>query len=128
MILILSGSILNQVVGQIVFMTIVAFQVGVANRQIDGGFFMNVVSVVVSIFILFIYCYFGESVTVNFSKYCDSLYESKWYNLSANNQKIVMLMIQNSHRPLYFHGFHFVVLNLGTFGKVKLVLFKCTIR
>lgn len=55
----------------------------------------------------------------------DCLYESNWQALSVNLQKYIQLMIQNSQKSVFYHGFGMVKLDLMTFTKVK-ELFKIT--
>lgn len=52
---------------------------------------------------------------LNMSSY---LYESNWLNLPIDLQKKLVLMIGNMNRPLYYHGFGIVILELETFAKV----------
>lgn len=51
----------------------------------------------------------------------DCLYNAKWYELTCGMQKDVMFLIQNMQRPIYYHGFGIIVLNLETFIKVKII-------
>lgn len=69
---------------------------------------------------VFVYCYFGKCATESFRKMVDCIYESKWHELPIKLQKSLMLMIQNSQKPLYYHGFGFFVLNLENFTDVSL--------
>lgn len=71
---------------------------------------------------IFVYCYFGKIATYSFSKMADLLYELNWNELPIRHQKYVILMIANMQRPLYYHGFHVITLNLETFTKVMFVL------
>lgn len=68
---------------------------------------------------LFVYCYFGKLATESFLNMSDGLYQSNWFKLPVNLQKYFVPMIQNTQRPLYYHGFGIAVLNLETFTKVK---------
>ena len=70
--------------------------------------------------VMFVYCYFGKIATESYSTMADSTYEINWHDLPVRHQKYVMIMIQNMQRPLYYHGFGVVVLNLETFTKVMI--------
>lgn len=69
----------------------------------------------------FIYCYFGKLATKSFEDMPDLLYESNWQTFPIRLQKYIILMIGNMQRPLYYHGFGMVLLDLGTFSKVRVV-------
>lgn len=57
--------------------------------------------------------------TDNFEKMADCLYESNWPDLPIHLQKYFILMIENTQRPIFYHGFNMIKLNLETFGKVR---------
>lgn len=69
---------------------------------------------------LSIFCYLGAFVSHTSSNYCGCLYESKWYNLSIEQQKYIILMIGNAERQLSFDGLKIIDLNLETLVKVNL--------
>lgn len=66
----------------------------------------------------FLFCYFGKVATESFEDMGDCLYECNWQVLPVHFQKHLILIIANMQRPIYFHGFGMVYLNLGTFTKV----------
>lgn len=68
---------------------------------------------------IFLYCYFGKLATESFEEMSNSLYESNWYKLPIKQQKYILLMMVNAKRPLYYHGFGIVILNLETFCNVR---------
>lgn len=68
---------------------------------------------------LFLYCYYGKSSTEISLKYADYLYESNWIELPNDLKKYFILMITSMERPLFYHGFHVVRLNLETFAAVS---------
>lgn len=68
---------------------------------------------------LFFYCYFAVSATNSFLRMADCLYECNWYEVPVDLQKAFIVMIQNIHQPIYYHGFGIVFLNLETFTKVS---------
>lgn len=68
---------------------------------------------------LFFYCYFGKSATEAFLKFGDRLFESKWSKLPIELQKLFILAIAKAQRPLFYHGFNIIRLNLVTFTKVR---------
>lgn len=66
----------------------------------------------------FLYCYFGNLSTESFLRIPDWLYASKWYNLINDQQKFYIMMIANSQRSLFFHGFGLANLTLETYSTV----------
>lgn len=68
---------------------------------------------------MFVYCFFGKMATESFEQMSICLYESNWTEFSVDLQKYIMLMIQNSQRTLFYHGFGIINLDLMTFCKVS---------
>lgn len=69
--------------------------------------------------ILCFYCYFGAQATKSFQQMADSLYASNWPDLPVALQKYVIVMIANMQKPLYYHGFNMINLDLKTFIAVS---------
>lgn len=67
---------------------------------------------------LFFYCYFGKLSAESFEKMADCVYEMRWQMLPLRLQKYVVVMIENTQKPLYYHGFKIIKLQLNTFVKV----------
>lgn len=68
---------------------------------------------------LLVYCYFGKMTTDSYRKMSDCVFEMNWPELPNQLQKFIILMIENMQRPLYYHGFGIVNLDLETFAKVS---------
>lgn len=68
---------------------------------------------------LFLFSFFGKMATESYEKMSNSLFESDWQNLSINLQKYLLLMIRNAQRPLHYHGFRVISLDLETFSEVS---------
>lgn len=97
----------------------------------DMGFDVSILVVALSAcaIVPFSYCYFGKMTTDAYASMPDRLFESNWQQLSINLQKYVILMIGNMHKPLFYHGYGILILNLETFRDVramknKILLFK----
>lgn len=65
-------------------------------------------------------CYFGEMSTQSHVEMSDGLNTFDWHELPVNLQKYFLLMIMNAQRPIYYHGFNLIVLNLETFLDVNI--------
>lgn len=83
------------------------------------GVFVLLAGIANSTLNLFLYCFFGGFASDNFNKMATKLYKSDWLELPINLQKYFILMIGNVQKPLYYHGFGIVILNLETFTKVS---------
>lgn len=68
---------------------------------------------------LFLYCYYGKCANEYSAAFADILYESNWILLSNDLQKTFILMIAHAQKPLSYHGFNIIDLNLETFRKVN---------
>lgn len=78
-------------------------------------------SMAVASIYLYGFCYYGKLATDSFEKMADSLYMSNWMRFPIHLQKHLILIIQNSRRPIEYQGFFAVfTVNLETFTKVIL--------
>lgn len=90
-----------------------------AMKHPDLNFFMILMSLLVSSANLYFYCYYGNRSTNDFAQMAQLLFESNWNEQSVEIQKFFKMMISNAQRPLFYHGFHIVHLNLETYLKVS---------
>lgn len=67
---------------------------------------------------LYAYCYVGKNSTDAFAAFADCLYESNWMTLPLELRRAYPLMIAHAQRPLCYHGFNVVILNLELFTQV----------
>lgn len=70
-------------------------------------------------FHIFLYCYLGKMASQSYEKMTYCLYESNWMELNTDLQRFFVLMIKNTQRPLFYHGYAMVNLHLETFSKVS---------
>lgn len=71
---------------------------------------------------LFLYCYFGKMASESYENMSESLYESNWLCLPVDLQKHFIVMIANVQRPIFYHGFKIVNMDLETFTRVREIL------
>ena len=69
---------------------------------------------------LLIYCYLGKLATETYEKMSDCVYKMDWHELLIDLKKYFILLIKNMQKPLYYHGFGVIYLNLETFTKVSI--------
>lgn len=75
-------------------------------------------AVLLSLSILFLYCYFGKVATDSYGKMADCLYEINWYEHPIELQKCLIIMITNAQKPLQYRGLS-ATLDLETFCEVS---------
>lgn len=86
----------------------------------DGTVWISIVGTSISIFTLFLYCYFGEMATGNFEEMADQLYETNWPDFPVKFKKSIIVMIGNMQRNYYYHGFGLVNMDLAFFITVSI--------
>lgn len=69
----------------------------------------------------FLFCLFGKLATNCYEKMSDSIFESNWCVLPVRLQKCFIVVIGIGQRPIYYHGFDVMVLNLETFTAVSII-------
>lgn len=82
-------------------------------------FVQSLVTLLVIIANIFIYCYFGQNVTTKFSEVADIFYELHWYDYPMTEQKYVIMMLTRAQRPFYFSGYFISSCSLPTFKLVS---------
>lgn len=78
---------------------------------------------IITISMLFSYCFFGKLATESLKKIADCLYEMNWYDLPIDLQKNLILIMVSAQKPIYYHGYGLAVLELETFTKVIIYTF-----
>lgn len=91
-------------------------------QQVNFDICLYIMLAIFALAILFLYCYFGEMASNSFEKMINLLFECNWSILPVDLQKYLIIMIANAQRPIFYHGFHVIILNLETFGNVSFSL------
>lgn len=85
----------------------------------------DMTSIVYSIFCVFCalawpfqFCFFANIVTDRIQCIGDTVYELDWYNYPPKMQRLFVVMIARSQRPVQFHGCNIVSCTLEMFWKV----------
>lgn len=92
-----------------------------AMRRLDLSLLSLIIACTLSISTVFLYCYIGSLTTEQFHCFGDVSYESEWYELPVKQQKFILLIITDARRPLVFHGFNIISLNLWVFTTVFII-------
>lgn len=89
-------------------------------RHIEPNLFLMAIVVTIALANLYIYCRLGKEATDYYLRYADEVYKLQWIDMPGEDLKrIVLMIIQNAQRPLNYHGFNCIYLNLETFTKVR---------
>lgn len=88
-------------------------------EHLDFTIVSLLVATVIGLSTLTFYFYFGTVATESFEKMSESIFEMNWPRLPQRLQKHVILMIANMQNTLYYHGCQILVLEFGTFVRVR---------
>lgn len=67
----------------------------------------------------YVCCQYGKSSTSYYSAFADCLYNSNWICLPIEIQKRFIIMIAYAQKPMFYHGYGIIILNMKTFSKVQ---------
>ncbi|KAI4473339.1 hypothetical protein M0802_016175 [Mischocyttarus mexicanus] len=70
---------------------------------------------------LFIYCYIGECLIEESTKFCNALYNYEWYNMSTIDSKYVFICMIRTNKPQCLTSGKFIILSLRVFSDVGIV-------
>lgn len=107
-----------QMLSGTIFISNSYLQMDMAIQTLSIDVFLMSVAIFISSANLFIYCFAACKSTDQYLKLADLLYESTWPELPIDLQKIIVLMILEAQKPIYYHGLYLLELRLGTFMKV----------
>lgn len=65
-----------------------------------------------------LYSFYGTLAIRSYEKMADRVYEIDWPELPVELQKYFILIIGNVQKPIHYHGFGVVILNMETLSKV----------
>lgn len=88
--------------------------------HLDADIFNILVTGAIGLTILFVYCNSEKRASESFVKMADCLYDVNWYELPPSTQKCFIIMIRSAQKPLFYHGFGILILDLETMTKVRL--------
>lgn len=98
------------------FKLIVLFQ---KSQDLDVNAAIFVLVAMCALLNLFIHCYYGKLASFSYEQMANCIFESNWKDLPNNLQKYFIIIIANAQKPIFYHAFNVVVLNLETFAKVS---------
>lgn len=114
-----STFILIQLIGSVIALACAIFQTDLVIRDVNFSLAELMFSIAISGSNLFLYCYYGKLSTDYYGGFAGCLYESNWMLLPVDLQKSFISMIVYARKPLSYHGYNFIDLNLDTFTMVS---------
>lgn len=115
---IMQGVIFYQLVTCVVFIAFSLFGFDQTVRSFNLNTSVCLLSLISAVTPTFIYCYYAESVTVDLLKIGDIFYESTWYELTYQEQKLLIPPIQRAQRVFRMNGYGLIDCSLGIFASV----------
>ncbi|XP_076621658.1 LOW QUALITY PROTEIN: uncharacterized protein LOC143342062 [Colletes latitarsis] len=67
---------------------------------------------------LYLYCYVGERLLIESTELANAAYNCKWYNLSAKNAKLLVIIIQRARLPMRITAGKFCTLTLMLYSDI----------
>ena len=90
-----------------------------AFEHFDIFIFSPIPSTVNCIAYVYLYNYFGEETNDKFAKVSHLLYGADWITLPIHLKKVMLIMMINAQKPLFYRTFGGFPLNLDTFAIVR---------
>ncbi|KAM7348096.1 odorant receptor 94a-like [Cochliomyia hominivorax] len=88
------------------------------NALEDPGTFMSLLQFAVAMNLqIFLPCYFANKLTMESSQLLNSIYNSKWYEMSPHNRKIILMFMQYLQKPVILKAGYFFNIGLPTYSK-----------
>lgn len=120
----MSGIIFNILLSCVLFLILVLLSVDQSNvTAIDFNLLLNLDCLLTYLIICYIYCHFSENMTTKSFEIGDIVYNSFWYKMSIKEQKIIILMIQQSQKEFRLSGLGLIDCSLATFLTVTINFF-----
>lgn len=91
-------------------------------QKFDIHFAQAFISAESATLFMFIYCYCGNSITVNCGKITYAASQSCWYRYPVKYQHFIRHIIRRGQKPFYLTGYEIVKCSFETFRSVSLVL------
>lgn len=103
--------------------TLAIYMLSAETSQVSSMDFCNaVLGTTLTLSSTYLYCYFSENVTYNLASIGQSFYQSDWYRLPPEQQKLAILSIQRAQREFRMTGLGLVDCSLRIFSSVRCFL------
>lgn len=79
----------------------------------------SIACISVMIFMMFVFCYFGDVVTTKSAAVADKAYQTMWYMYPVRMQPYIILIMLQSQKPFFLKGFDLISCSLENFTWVS---------
>lgn len=91
----------------------------IISQKFDIHFMQSFISAQSVTLFMFIYCYCGNSITINCSKITYAASQSCWYRYPVKYQQFVRHIIRRGQKPFYLTGYEIAKCSFETFRSVS---------
>lgn len=116
---ILSGSFFFQMTVCAAFIAIVLSSIDENVRQITFEMVINIFCLLLELQLNFFSCAYATSVTTHANEIGEIVYNSEWYRLSIEQQKMAQFIIYRTEEPFYMKGYKIFTCSMETFQAVN---------
>lgn len=121
-----SGILFNQLIVCVLFLVLRLLSLD-QSVKFDLVLITNLIGLAEHLVICFVYCNFSENVTQISVGVVDVMYDSTWYTLPINFQKLLILMLMRSEKEFRLKGAGMIDCSLATFLAVRIFFFHLVI-
>lgn len=80
--------------------------------------YVSLNSAMLQMALIWFFCYYSAIVSTRLSQVADVAYSICWYQFSISLQKRILMMIRQSNRHVFYHGFGIMKCNMETLKMV----------
>lgn len=121
--IIFSGAFFFQIVVCAIFIAIILSSLDQNLQNLTYEFVINLFCLELELLLNYVSCYYAQSVTTKSYEIADLFYNTSWYELSIEQQKMIGLTIQLGQKPVYLKGYDIFICCMETFLTVTFCVF-----
>lgn len=110
-----AGSFFFQLFICAIFIAIILTSIDQNLQHINYDVVINFFCLFLQILLNFVTCKYAQSVTSRSLEVVQIVYDSLWYRLPCNQQKMIAFIIKRAQKPFYFRGYRIFTCSLDTF-------------
>lgn len=113
--IIFSGAFFFQIVVCAIFIAIILSSLDQNLQNITYEFVINWICLLLEILLNYISCFYAQMVTSRSFEIADAAYNSLWYRLPIEQQKMIAMTIRLAQKPVYLKGYTMFTCSMDTF-------------
>ncbi|XP_051153417.1 odorant receptor 67c-like [Leptopilina boulardi] len=91
----------------------------ITKLQYDNTFFLSTICMSISfLFQIFLYCWFGESMSRRSLAVADIIYQMDWNVLSKQTKQTLLIIMMRASHPIKLTGSSLIIVSIETFLKI----------